>query len=269
VSVNQPIDTEAAWAYEKGLVPALNGAPAALMVDMAAVRDDERVIDVACGTGIVARLVAAKCPGSGRIAGIDIDPAMLEVARALGARSNGAAIDWHCGSALAMPFAPASFDVALCLQGLQYLPDCHAGLCEIHRVLSASGRFIAAVWTRLEACKGQLALARALERRDIDASPIRKAYSFGTPDRIMALMKNARFRNIGLSVSTAAGRFDSARAFVDAFAAGSLSSRAALAKIPVGERDAFLEEIDTALREFADGDGISLPLEYLVVSARA
>ncbi|MBI4205475.1 MAG: methyltransferase domain-containing protein [Betaproteobacteria bacterium] len=265
---NTPLDTTAAEAYEQFIVPALNAPLAADAVELAAPRPGERLLDVACGTGIVVRIAAPRVAPGGSIAGLDIDPAMIAVARSLVRGPDGVTLHWHCASAQDMPFASATFDVALCLQGLQYLPSCVAGLAEIRRVMKPGGRLVALVWSSLEDCKGQHALARALERRNVDAAAILKAYSLGDSDGIRALAAEAGFRDVEIRASYTTARFASVKHFVEAFAAGSLSSRAAISKVPEHQRSGFLEDIDRALRQYEDGNGVALPLGYLVMIAR-
>ncbi len=263
------VNREAAEAYEKEIVPTLNGPLAETLVDAAKLRPGERVLDVACGTGIVMRGAAPRLAPGGAITGLDLDPAMIAVAQSLVRDPGGVSIDWHCASAQEMPLEDATFDVVLCVQGLQYLPDCAAGLAEMRRVLKPSGRMLSVVWTTLEACKGQLALATALERRGIDVAPIHKAYSFGDPGRVRKLASEAGFGKVETRIASGAARFASPTAFVEAFAAGSPSSRAAIAKVPQAQRAEFFGEIDAALRQYADGGGSALPIEYLLLTARA
>jgi SAM-dependent methyltransferase len=126
--------------YEKFFVSAI-GEPLALdLISAAALRPGERILDVACGTGVVARLAAAQVGDSGTVAGLDVNPGMLAVARA--ATPGGAKIDWYETSAEAMPLADASFDVALCQMGLQFIPDKLKALKEIRRVLAPGGRVL-------------------------------------------------------------------------------------------------------------------------------
>src|SRR5690606_1369490 len=94
--------------YERYFVPAI-GAPAARgLMGIAALRPGERVLDVACGTGVVARLAAEAVGGSGTVAGLDINPGMLMVARS--SVPAGMTIEWHEAGAESMPFADAAFD---------------------------------------------------------------------------------------------------------------------------------------------------------------
>ncbi|RWO41321.1 MAG: methyltransferase domain-containing protein [Mesorhizobium sp.] len=106
------LEGSAAELYERYLVPAITTLWAADLVDRAAPQSGERVLDVACGTGVVARLAAERM-GSGQVVGLDINTGMLAVARSL-PRGAGPLIDWHEGSALEMPFPDATFDLVLC-----------------------------------------------------------------------------------------------------------------------------------------------------------
>jgi ubiquinone/menaquinone biosynthesis C-methylase UbiE len=97
------------------------------------------VLDVACGTGIVARLAADRVSPGGSVTGLDLNPGMLSVARSFSPTLD-VGLEWREGSAMALPFANASFNVVLCQQGLQFFPDRLAALREMHRVLAPNGR---------------------------------------------------------------------------------------------------------------------------------
>lgn len=262
------LDTTAAEAYEKLLVPTLNRQPAAEAVELAAPRPGEQVLDVACGTGIAVRLVAPRIAPRGKVTGLDIDPAMIAVARSLVRSPDGVTVEWRCASGMEMPFESGTFDLVLCLQGLQYLPDCAAGLAEIRRVLKPEGRFVAVVWSSLEECKGQHAIVQALKRRNVDVTPILKAYTMGDPVRMRKLSQGAGFRKVETRSGAMTARFASTNHFIDALAAGGPASRLALSKVPEGQRSEFLREIRTALRQYEDKEGVVLPLGYLVLMAR-
>src|SRR5262245_11922824 len=112
----------AADRYEEILVPTVFGPWATDLLELADLQPGERVLDVACGTGIVARLAAREVGTTGEVTGLDLNAGMLQVARSLLAPS-GASVTWVEGSALAMPLLDASFDVVLCQQGFQFFPD--------------------------------------------------------------------------------------------------------------------------------------------------
>lgn len=126
--------------YERFFVPAIGAPLAADLVRHAALREGERVLDVACGTGVVARLAARKVGATGAVAGLDVNPGMLAVARS--ATPRDMRIEWHEASAEQMPFPDASFDVVLCQMGLQFIPDKQAALREMRRVLVPGGRLV-------------------------------------------------------------------------------------------------------------------------------
>lgn len=126
--------------YERFFVPAIGAPLANDLIKAAALRPGERVLDVACGTGVVARLASKSVGDAGTVAGLDIDPGMLAVARST--TPPGMAIDWHEARAEAMPLPDASFDAVLCQMGLQFVPDKHAALSEMRRVLAPGGRMI-------------------------------------------------------------------------------------------------------------------------------
>ena len=126
--------------YERYFVPAIGAPLAAGLVDAAALKPGERVVDVACGTGIVARLAAERVGPSGSVVGVDINTGMITVAR--GATPPGTAIDWYESPADALPLPDASFDAVTCQMGLQFFADQVAALREMRRVLAPGGRLI-------------------------------------------------------------------------------------------------------------------------------
>ena len=265
----RPFDLTAAEAYERFLVPKLNAPQAREAVAMASLLPGQHVLDVACGTGIAIRLALPHLVPGGRAAGLDFDPAMIAVARSIVPRPDNVELDWHCASAMEMPFDSAIFDSAFCLQGLQFLPDCTKGLCEIRRVMKLDGRLVAIVWNALERCKGHHAIVRALTLYKIDPAPMMKALSMGNADRLQACAGNAGFRDATVRAVASSVRFPSARHFVEALAAGGPASRHALSKVPQHQRAAFHDEIASSLKQYEDGDGVAIPVEYLVLEARA
>jgi ubiquinone/menaquinone biosynthesis C-methylase UbiE len=129
----------AAESYERYFVPAIGAPLAADLVEAAALQHGERVLDVACGTGVVTRLAAERLGNSGRLAGTDVNPGMLEVARSV---VGGKRIEWHEANAESLPLADESFDVVLCQMGLQFISNKLAALREMRRVLASGGRAV-------------------------------------------------------------------------------------------------------------------------------
>src|SRR5882672_7258076 len=100
----------------------------------------DRILDLGCGTGIVARVLRERLGGAASIVGLDMNPAMIEKARSIAPE-----LDWREGNVMALPFADGSFDVVLCQDMLSFVPDRLAALREVRRVLSLGGRLLASI----------------------------------------------------------------------------------------------------------------------------
>jgi ubiquinone/menaquinone biosynthesis C-methylase UbiE len=141
-------------------VPLLFEPLARLFLKRVPLKRGERVLDVACGTGIVARLVASEVGECGQVTGIDISADMLRVAGAntpgantplTNTPSSGASIQWRLGDAAKLPVEDEAFDLVLCQQGFQYFPDQAAALREMYRALAPGGRLALCVARSVEA----------------------------------------------------------------------------------------------------------------------
>jgi len=124
--------------YERHFVPSIGAPYATRIVDLASLRSGERVLDVACGTGIVARLAAEKVGPGGKVVGVDVNPGMLQVARSVAPDT----ITFHEAGAEKMPLDDGAFDVVFCQLGLQFMEDPVAALREMHRVMAKDGRLL-------------------------------------------------------------------------------------------------------------------------------
>ncbi|NLD69702.1 MAG: class I SAM-dependent methyltransferase [Limnobacter sp.] len=129
--------------YQRFFVPAIGAPFARALVAAADLRPGERVLDVACGTGVVTRLAAERVGAAGSVTGLDIHPGMLAVAES--ATPPGVAIEWKEANAESLPFPDAAFDVVLCQMGLQFVPDKPTALREMRRVLETGGRVLVSV----------------------------------------------------------------------------------------------------------------------------
>ncbi len=191
------LEGSAAELYQRYLVPAITTKWAEDLVDRAQPAPGEAALDIACGTGVVARL-AAKTIGEGQVAGLDLNPGMLAVARSV--PSEGAPITWIEGSALELPFPLDSFDLVLCQLGLQFFPDQQQGLREMRRVLRRSGRLALSVYSPIERTPGAHAFVLALDEvLGADASRIKRGeHSFTDPAQLENLLKGAGFESVSV-----------------------------------------------------------------------
>ena len=189
-------DLKAAESYQKFFVPAIGDPMANDLVTAAALAPGDRVLDVACGTGVVTRRAARDVGETGSVAGLDVNPGMLEVARTVTPKE--LAIDWFETSAEAMPLPDRSFDVALCQMGLQFMPDKRRSLEEIRRILRPGGRLI----LNLPGPTPDLfsMLAGALERH-IDpncAGFVEVVFSLHDEAQLRTLMNEAGFADVAV-----------------------------------------------------------------------
>ena len=145
------LEGSAAELYQRYLVPLITSKWAEDLVDRAQLREGEDVLDVACGTGVVARL-AARTVAPGRVTGLDLNAGMLAVARSI--LNEGAPVSWIGGSSLNLPFPSARFDVVLCQLGLQFFPDQPRALRELRRVARERGRVAVSVYSAIERTLG-------------------------------------------------------------------------------------------------------------------
>jgi ubiquinone/menaquinone biosynthesis C-methylase UbiE len=182
--------------YERFFVPAIGAPLATDLIRLAALRPGERVLDVACGTGIVARLASQRVGATGTVAGLDANPGMLAVARS--ATPPDSPIEWHEASAEAMPLPDASFDVVLCQMGLEFMPDKHAALSEMWRVLVRDGRLIFNVPgpTPRPFAIMEEALARHIGAEA--AGFVDKVFSLHDGAEIQDLLRRAGFRDVSV-----------------------------------------------------------------------
>jgi ubiquinone/menaquinone biosynthesis C-methylase UbiE len=184
--------------YDELLVPRLFAPWAALLLAAVGVRPGQAVLDVATGPGTVARLAAQRVGSAGRVTGTDLSAPMLGVARSKPALPDSAPIEYVESPAAPLGVPDASFDVAVCQQGLQFFPDREAALREMRRALRPGGCVGLAVWGPLERCLPFAALHAALrDTVPADLADLLKApFSFPSPGDLEEALRRTGFRLI-------------------------------------------------------------------------
>ena len=254
--------------YERHMVPSIFGPWAADLVKLAAPIAGERVLDVACGTGIVALLAAERVGSKGKVVGLDLNPGMLTVARSASAGIEN--IEWREGNATAMPLSDGMFDLVFCQQGLQFFPDRLASLKEMHRVLVPGGRLAVSVWSSIANSPGFSLLAGALGKHigPEAAALMRLPFSLASQAELRSLMERAGFRNVKIHPATKGLIFPSTDEFVKRYVASSpLAS--AVAKAESRSQQALLENMSKALQSYVSSEGLAFPIETHFVVAHA
>lgn len=261
------VSGNAAELYEQHAVPYILGPWAPELVEVAALGRGERVLDLACGTGVVARLAAPRVGPTGQVTGIDLNAGMLAVARTLPPPS-GPAIVWVEGSATAMELPDASIDVILCQQGLQFFPDKLAALREMHRVLVPGGRVLLSVWK--SAGPYNIAVSDALEKHVGTETATKYRASRVAPDaeELHRLLIEAGFRDVHIRPSAMTIRLPPIEVFVLCHLSA-LPVAGAVAALTETGRAALASQVSAALHAYADGDGVAVPDETNIAIAHA
>jgi ubiquinone/menaquinone biosynthesis C-methylase UbiE len=191
----------AAENYERYFVPAIASPVSAGLLAAAALQPGERVLDVACGTGLIARLAAERVGRDGSVTGIDITPDMIDVAKTM-ADPDGAPIEWHVGDATSLPFPDGSYDVVLCQMGLMFMPDRPGAVAEMRRVLAPGGRLAANTPGAIQPP------FQLMERAIVDhISPelggfVRAVFSMHEPEAVATLLREAGLDDVSSTVTT-------------------------------------------------------------------
>ena len=181
-------------SYQRFFVPTIGAPLAEQLMEVAALRPGERVLDVACGTGVVARLAAEHVGPTGTVAGLDLNPGMLAVARSSTPAS--LSIEWHEASAERIPLRDGTFDVVTCQLGLQFVQDKPAALRELWRVLAPGGRVVLSV---TGPTPEPFAILEEELRRHVSphaAAFIALVFSIDDTDELERLIVDAGFRDV-------------------------------------------------------------------------
>jgi SAM-dependent methyltransferase len=168
-----------AGVYEEIYVPRIFIPWAKLLLERAALRPGEAVLDIATGPGTVARIAAERVGLQGRVLGADFSEAMIAIARAKPRTAGAAPIEYRVSPAAPLDVDDEAFDVVTCQQGLQFFPDRPAAVKEMYRALKSGGRVVAAVWREIALQPSFAALDAALH----ECLPADQAGQFGAPFR--------------------------------------------------------------------------------------
>jgi ubiquinone/menaquinone biosynthesis C-methylase UbiE len=230
-------------------------------------KSDDRVLDVACGTGIVARLAKERLGPSGTVVGTDLNSQMLAVARRV-----APTIDWREGDAAALPLREGErFDVVLCQQGFQFFPDKGAVAREMHRALAEGGRLGASTWRSDEEFPVLRQLRSVAERHVGHINDAR--HSMADPSPVEAALREAGFHNVRSTRVGRSIRFSDGSTFVRLNAMALVSMSAAGNNLGDDERQrtvaAIVRDSAEVVRLHTDGDGFVFEIGTNVTLARA
>ena len=261
------LEGSSAEAYERFLVPGMFAPWADVLVDRTAVQPGDRVLDVGCGTGIVARRAAPMVAPDGAVVGLDPNEGMLAVARTA-TQGEAESIEWRRGEAAEIPFPDGSFDVVVSQQALQFVTDPAAAFREIRRVLDPDGRVGLAVWRPIEFNRIYATVADALERHVSDeaAAMMRSPFSSWDVSELRGIVREAGFPDVTVTIGIGSMRYPSAGELIRRESASSPLA-GPLAALSRDARDALVEDVGEALDAYTDDEGIVVPMETFLVTA--
>jgi ubiquinone/menaquinone biosynthesis C-methylase UbiE len=252
----------AAAAYEqywqRQLAPAQDR-----LIELATLLPGERVLDVACGTGLVTFRAASLVGASGEVMATDISDAMVASIRAEAAQRGLAHVKAERMDAESLDVRDQSFDVALCALGLMYVPDPVAALGEMRRALKPGGRAVAAVWGARENC-GWAEIFPIVDAR-VQSEVCPMFFQLGTGTRLVATLADAGFTSIIHERISSVLHYDSpADACGAAFAGGPVAL--AYSRFDAATRDGAHAEYLASIDAWRDGSAYDVPGEFVLAS---
>jgi ubiquinone/menaquinone biosynthesis C-methylase UbiE len=242
------VTRSAADVYDEFFVPALFRQWAPRMADAARLASGQRVLDVACGTGVLAREAARRVAPGGAVTGLDRSEGMLAVAG-----RQAPEVTWKLGMAEALPFPGSSFDAVVSQFGLMFFEDRTQALREMRRVLRPGGRLAVAVWDALETSPGYAAMAGLLDRLfgARIAGALHAPFALGDTKVLGALFSEAAIADVDIRTQVGTARFPSIKSWVETDVKGWTLADL----IDDRQYDLLQREAATALRMFARADG--------------
>ncbi len=252
--------------FERETVPLSARPMAERMFDHVSLHAGDRILDAACGTGIVTRVAVERFANLASIVGLDLNAGMLEVARKH-APTTGIPIEWRQGDMCALPFSDASFDVVVCSQGLQFVPDKLAALREVRRVLVSGGRLAFQVFREVLPNLG--AIAESLRRHVSKAAATSCLAPFVLRDAetIRTLMRDADFHDFDMKeLEIIVRRPSSVASMVESMLRMPFARD--VAAVSEETRLVMGQEVVDALQAYRDGNEFLIPFRFYLVQAR-
>jgi ubiquinone/menaquinone biosynthesis C-methylase UbiE len=206
-------ELEAGRGYEGLFVRAVFAPWAPHVIEGAGVVEGSHILDIACGSGVLARHALSKAGDAGRVAGVDPAPGMIAAAREI-----EPGIEWVLGNAEDLEFDGAVFDRVVSQFGMMFFTDRDAAASEMFRVLKPGGRLAVAVWNSVEnnGAYGDIISVLDEEVSVVAGDALRLPYSLGDAEEVIGVFDRAGFSDISVETKTEQATFPSSRTMVEA-----------------------------------------------------
>ena len=262
------MNTDGPETYEKYIVPTWMADLVPGLLEAGGVGPETRVLDAACGTGIVARKVAALAGPGGRIAALDANGGMLRVARQCAGVEGAASVEWYQEDIRRMPFPDNEFDTVLCQQGLQFFPDRGGALREMRRVLTPGGRLALSVWGRAEESPHVPVICETFSQYlgEESTAIFRVACSLSARAALHGLVEDAGFSEIRIRAVVLTARHPSLAELLPAYFSA-FPVAAQIAAMPEDDRNAMFGDIASGLAAYTEGESLAVPTEHYILTA--
>ncbi len=255
-----------AVAYDLRLVPWLFELWADRLVTVAEPGPAAQVLDLACGTGLLVRVLLGRRGDDAHVHAVDADPSMLAYAAR---RASDNRASWHQADATHIPMEASTLDLVVCNQGLQFFPDPATVLVEISRVLRPGGRLALAVWGHLDHNPWPKAMSVALgdELGDDARHGSESVCGLGNPEQVHRLITSAGFDDVeAVEVQLTATHPDVRDAIDGQLAA--LPSAGAIDALGQPRRSRIIDAMTHGLHEWTAHDGaLALPSSCVLATA--
>lgn len=270
--MNQQHDLSPAEVYERYMGRTIADPWTGVLLDLAAPVSGERALDLACGTGSVARQLAPLVGASGRVLAVDINAEMLDVGRKQPV-PDGASIVWQLGDATRLEIPDNTFDLVVCQQGLQFFPDRAASVLEMRRVLRETGRAVISVWQGLDQHPVYEALFTATARYfGVPLSDVDVAFSLSDTAELRQLLSDAGFQDVKIFPKSLLIHMPEPERFVQLSVLGAATSIPAFIRLDAVQRDTLVNAISTetseVVQQFRTGDRLTLPMSTNIAVVR-
>ena len=249
-STASPGEIAAAMAYEDLFVKGLFKEWAPRVLDAAQVRSGHRVLDVSCGTGVLAREAAHRVGPTGFVAGLDPSPGMLVVAERIMPK-----VEWWLGTAESLPFPNQSFDVVTSQFGLMFFGERRRAISEMLRVLKPQGQLAVAVWDSIDRIPAYAVEVALLERTagKQAADALRAPFDLGDREALVTLFEKAGTTSVAITTQHGTARFPNIRMMVEADLRGWLPVMDVV--LTEEQIQHILEEAEGDLNPYLNSDG--------------